>query len=271
MAGSASIGGGRNENGEHDDNATPSMDESRTTTILGLRPWLGSEVLLMDPGTIAESAWIQAALGLVSAYGYPFLLLVSIVENVVVVGLLVPGDAIAVLGGAACASRILALAPTYAAVACGVTLGSVLSYAIGVRGGMALVGRWGERVGLTRARLDSAQQYFDRHGSKTVFVGCFLSGLKNLVPAIAGASRMSFGRFFAYTLTATGLRTAGLVAVGYVFARALDRALLVVREVNLWVGVVTAVAFAFWLGFVLLRRRTRRKGGGKGASPDRGT
>ncbi len=207
-----------------------------------------------------DKEWIQSALALVTAYGYPFLFLASFVENVVILGLFVPGDALAILGGAACAEGVLEITPTFLAVFSGVGLGAVFSYAVGARGGVAFIARWGERARITRERIDAATRYFERHGQKTVLVGCFVSGLKNLVPAIAGASRMAFARFLVYGLAATALRSAGLVAAGYLLAASLDRAIRLVHTLDLAVALVFVVLLAGWIVAIWLRRDRRRSG-----------
>ncbi len=212
-----------------------------------------------------QSNWVQSVAALVTAYGYPLLLLVSVTENVVLVGLAIPGDAVAVLAGAACANAILAPVPTTLVLACGAVTGAVLSYGIGARGGLVLAARWGDRIGLTSGRIASAHRYFERHGSKTVLVGCFISGVKNLVPAIAGASGMRLVPFVAYSVTAAVLRSVGLVALGYGFARSLEQAFVVLHTADAWLAALLGASVVGWIVVWGLRRR-RRGALGKGGA-----
>jgi undecaprenyl-diphosphatase len=197
------------------------------------------------------------ALALVAAYGYPLLFVVSVAENTFLVGLFIPGDAIAIVGGALAATGPLSIAPTYVVVAAGVTLGSLASFWLGFSGGIPLLERWGARARVTRARLDALEAHFQKHGPKTVFVGCLVSGTKNLVPAVAGASRMGFGRFAVFSLLATALRSAIVVGVGYAFGTHVDRALAVAREADRWLlaGVIAGVVLLFAVRRIRAKKR----------------
>ena len=91
-------------------------------------------------------------LGLVSSYGYLFLFVASLAENVFLLGFIIPGDLVVVLGGGL--AQRAGLSPVYAtlAVVLGVLLGSNLSFLIGRHGGNALIERWGERLGVGQKR-----------------------------------------------------------------------------------------------------------------------
>jgi membrane protein DedA with SNARE-associated domain len=97
-----------------------------------------------------------------------------------------------------------------------------------------------------------------------VFVGSFISGLKNLVPAVAGASRMGFARFAAYSAVGSTCRAIALVAIGYVCGANLERAVHVVGSINGWVLVFAAVAIVWGVTHhYVKKRRLAREGGAK--------
>jgi membrane-associated protein len=201
---------------------------------------------------------VARILEVVSVYGYPVLLVTSVAENVFLVGFVVPGDVVVVLGGAIAASRHLVFGSALAAVVIGVVVGSVVSFFIGARGGPALVERWGGRAGIDRPRIEAVEAYFQAHGAKTVFLGSFVAGLKNLVPVVAGASGMSFGRFLVYNLAGAVCRSGALMAIGYVFGANADRAMSVMASLNVWIVAVLVALAAALILFRWLRRRTLR-------------
>jgi membrane protein DedA with SNARE-associated domain len=211
-----------------------------------------------------REGFLQEALALVSRYGYLFLFIASLAENVFLLGFVIPGDLVVVLGGGL--AQRAGLSPLYAslAVVAGVLVGSNLSFWIGRRGGTALIERWGERFGVGEKRVRMAEVYFAEHGAKTVFIGSFISGLKNLVPAVAGASRMGFVRFAAYSAVGSTCRSCALVAIGYLCGANLERAIHVVGSINGWVLVFgfTALAWGVTHHYVK-KRRLAREGGGK--------
>ena len=208
---------------------------------------------------------LQEMLGLVASYGYLFLFVVSLAENVFLVGFIIPGDLVVVLGGGLAQRAGLSPVSATLVVVAGVLLGSNLSFWIGRHGGNALIERWGERFGVGQKRVLKAEAYFAEHGAKTVFVGSFISGLKNLVPAVAGASRMGYVRFAAYSAIGSICRSVALIAIGYVFGANLERALHVMGRINGWV-LALGCALLLWgvTHHYVKKRRIAREGGAKG-------
>ena len=207
---------------------------------------------------------MQDTLALISSYGYLFLFIASLAENIFLLGFIIPGDLVVVLGGGLAQRAGLSLFSACLAAVAGVLLGSNLSFWIGRRGGTALIERWGERFGVGEKRVRFAETYFVEHGAKTVFVGSFISGLKNLVPAVAGASRMGFVRFAAYSAVGSTCRSIALVAIGYLFGANLERAIRVVGRVNGWVLAFGVLLLLSGLTHhYVKKRRMAREGGAK--------
>jgi membrane protein DedA with SNARE-associated domain len=210
---------------------------------------------------------LQDTVALVSSYGYWFLFFVSLAENVFLVGFVIPGDLVVVLGGGLAQRAGLSPVSACLAVIAGVLIGSNVSFWIGHHGGNALIERWGERLGVGQNRVRRAEVYFAAHGAKTVFVGSFISGLKNLVPAVAGASRMSYLRFAAYSAIGSTCRSIALVAIGYLFGANLERAIHVVGSLNGWVLALGISALIWGLTHHHLKKRRALR---EGLQPDAG-
>src|SRR5437867_255849 len=82
----------------------------------------------------------------------------------------------------------LDLAGVIAAAAAGAIVGDTIGYSIGRRGGRALLERHARRFGLYHRRLARAQEFFDRHGGKTVFLGRFVAFLRMFAALLAGVA-----------------------------------------------------------------------------------
>jgi membrane protein DedA with SNARE-associated domain len=208
--------------------------------------------------TVEWMSW-EHILKFATAYGYGFLFVTSVLENTFLLGLVVPGDVVVVLGGGFAAQGRLDATLVTAVVILGVLLGSIFSFWIGRRGGIPLIDRWGSRFNLEPSKIERVHAFFRRHGAKTVFAAAFVSGLKNLVPAVAGASEMGFGRFVAYNAAGSAVRTVALVAIGYACGANLSRALEVTQQANGW---AVAATLALLTGLLALRfvRKKRRAG-----------
>lgn len=139
-------------------------------------------------------AWLIA---LFSRYGYAVVIAAVLLENT---GVPAPGHTVMLAGGALAQQGHLSL---YVLLVCGAlaaVAGDSAGYWIGRRGGRALLVKYGPRFWLTPERLESAEEFFGRHGAKTVVIGRFITGLQTVVALLAGSSGMPWWRFFRYNV-----------------------------------------------------------------------
>lgn len=199
----------------------------------------------MAPQTgIALLDWFLRAL---DSWGYLIVLLFTISENIFVLGSFTPGETVVMAAGFV--SEMGGLNPWLVGISSllGTLVGSNLSYLFGRRGGRAALLRWGGKF-FDEEQIVAAEEYFERHGNKTVLVSRFAAGFKNFVPMIAGVSRMRLWIFELYTLIGALIYTTLMVTLGIVFADNFDRALSVARNIS-WAGLVlllVMLGFLFW-------------------------
>ncbi|HEX6966912.1 MAG TPA: bifunctional DedA family/phosphatase PAP2 family protein [Gemmatimonadaceae bacterium] len=159
-------------------------------------------------------------LHLVTTYGYAGVALLVMLEGL---GFPVPGETALIMAAAFAAQGSLSIVGVVLAAALGTIAGGTGGYLIGREGGFVLLQRYGRWLRLSEARLDTAHQYFHRHGAKTVFVGRFVALLRIVVSLLAGVARMPFATFSTYN--ALGGVSWSLVygGIGYLFGRNLPR------------------------------------------------
>ena len=134
---------------------------------------------------------LERILEFATTYGYGFLFVTSVAENTFLLGLVVPGTWWS-SRWRACRAGSSEATLVAVVVIVGTVLGLMLSFVIGRRGGIPLIERWGSRF---HSSLKGSKEFSvlpparcqDRFGA------AFVSGLKNLVPAVAGASEMGLG------------------------------------------------------------------------------
>lgn len=88
--------------------------------------------------------------------------------------------------------------PVYAATVVGGTLGGVLGYGIGERGGRPLLERMSKGRWITARRIEVGERYFQRHGDKAVLIGRYLPVLCFMGGVLSGTAQMGRKRFLAY-------------------------------------------------------------------------
>jgi undecaprenyl-diphosphatase len=159
------------------------------------------------------------------AWTYLLVGVFAFAETGAFVGLVVPGETVMLLGGAVAGQGatniylLIAIAWFFAFA------GDSTSFFVGRRLGRGFLMRHGPRFGLGPERLERIEDYFDRHGGKTIFLGRFVGFVRAFAPFIAGSSGMGYRRFVPYSILGTGLWVSSALAIGYVFSRNIGTAL----------------------------------------------
>jgi membrane protein DedA with SNARE-associated domain len=171
------------------------------------------------------------------------------------VGAPVPGTTVLVAAAVyAAATHGLPIVGVIAAGAAGVLIGTSVGFGIGRLGGPGLLIWVGRRLRQSEARVQRLRGEFARHGAAWVFVGRFITGIRNVSGLVAGASGMPLMRFLLVS-TLAAIVWATLNALEYYwFGRALSGA-------STWIQVLLVCAGLTWMvvSLNLLRRRTIRR------------
>ncbi|MHB1071312.1 MAG: bifunctional DedA family/phosphatase PAP2 family protein [Gemmatimonadaceae bacterium] len=192
---------------------------------------------------------------LIGTYGYLVLFLLVGIESF---GVPLPGETALVTAAAYAASGRLHLGLVITAAAAGAIVGDSAGYWVGRKGGIALVRRYGGRVGLDDAKLDRAHAFFARYGTRTVFIGRFVALLRSWAAALAGAAAMPYHTFMLYN--ALGGITWAVVfgALGYAFGRNLPRLERYVGQVTLAIVLLAALGTVVLLAMRWFRKNRDR-------------
>jgi membrane protein DedA with SNARE-associated domain/membrane-associated phospholipid phosphatase len=140
------------------------------------------------------------------------------------VGLVVPGETVMMLGGAVAGQGAIDIYLLIAVAWFAAWLGDTTSFFLGRRLGRNFVLDHGPRVGISHERFEKVEDYFGRHGGKTIFVGRFISLVRAFAPFIAGSSGMRYRDFVPYSILGTGLWASAHILVGYFFSRSIETA-----------------------------------------------
>jgi membrane protein DedA with SNARE-associated domain len=160
----------------------------------------------MLPGVFASLA------PLLNSYGYLAVGGLLLAENA---GVPLPGETILIAAAvyAGAGQLNIVLVALIALVAC--IVGDNAGYALGRFGGRRVVLRYGRYVLLTEARLEAAERFFDRHGSKIVTVARFIAGLRQANGVLAGMTGMPWLRFVLFNALGAALWVGTWCTVGY--------------------------------------------------------
>jgi membrane protein DedA with SNARE-associated domain len=133
---------------------------------------------------------------LLTTYGY---LAVFIFVGIESIGIPVPGETMLVTAGIyAGTTGRLSIFWVIVASSAGAIVGDNIGYLVGRTGGYRLLKRYGRYIRLEENRLRLGQYLFDKHGSKVVFFGRFVSVLRIFAAFLAGVNRMRWRRFLVF-------------------------------------------------------------------------
>lgn len=81
----------------------------------------------------------------------------------------------------------------------GGTVGSTLSFYLGLRGGRPLLVKYGRFFGFSIKHLELADRWFERYGEATVFFTRLMPIVRTFISLPAGIAGMNFKKFLLYT------------------------------------------------------------------------
>jgi membrane protein DedA with SNARE-associated domain len=197
----------------------------------------------------------QAVRGVVQDLGYPGLFLLIVLESTMVP---VPSLLVMPFAGYLASQGVFSLPAILAINSAAALTGSLLSYWLGAAGGKPLLLKYGKYVFVRAKDLEKTEQYFARHGGKTIFVGRFLPVVRHLISIPAGIARMSLPPFLALTFLGATLWGGGLMILGYELGSRWEAVASKAKRVDLIIAAgVVLVILAIVIRFMLRRRRER--------------
>jgi membrane-associated protein len=185
------------------------------------------------------------------AAGYYIIAAGVLMERSIFIGLIIPGDLILALGGVYASKHKMNLAAVIAigsaAAICGESIGFWLGRRFGIRvvRHFPFVGRW------LSEKLEASEEFFRKHGGKTVAIGRYATAAGAFIPFSAGVGRMKYWRFLAVDAPAIIVWAIGISIFGYYFGRNLP---FIDKVLSRFGYIVLGLIIVFFLGRWLWNR-----------------
>jgi undecaprenyl-diphosphatase len=154
---------------------------------------------------------------------YALVAVMAFLETGAFVGLIAPGEFTVIVGGVIAGQGTIEIIPLLGLVWLSCVLGDSASFFVGRRLGRQFLERHGPRVKITPKRLELVDEYFAKHGGKTILIGRFIGVVRAVAPFIAGASGLRYRSFLPYSVIGTGLWGTFYTLLGYLFYRSFDK------------------------------------------------
>lgn len=153
-------------------------------------------------------------------------------ECALLAGMVLPGETVAILAGAAAALGRTTLASVLLVVLAAAILGDNVGYAVGRKAGPRLHRRVTNPS--RRQRLARAEARLRLRGGLAVFVGRWTPFVRSVMPSLAGISGMTWPRFVGWDLLGAGSWAVGSVLAGFAAGKSYE-------QVVAWFGTAGSV------------------------------
>ena len=182
------------------------------------------------PGPLELTDWL-------ATWGYLGVFVCVFLGNL---GVPLPEETILIGAGFMAARQVLEPKRLLAVAIISAVAGDSFGFLLGRTGGQRLLERLSGRFAFVHQRYFHLRAFFDRHGSKAVFMARFITGLRFMVGPMAGAAGMRFTRFLGWNVLGAIGWCSLAVGVGYLLGD------------ELWPLIGKVHSGVFWTGLAVL-------------------
>jgi membrane-associated protein len=163
------------------------------------------------------------------------MMLIIFCETGLLVGLFLPGDSLLVTAGLLGATRPefgIQVSTLGFLLMASAIVGDSVGYNIGKFTGPKLFTRQDGLI-FKRKYLKKAQDFYEKHGGKTVMIARFVPIVRTFAPVLAGVGQMPYARFLAFSVSGSILWIWSMLLIGYGLGRTIPGAAQHVEKVIL--------------------------------------
>ncbi len=142
-------------------------------------------------------------------------------ESGLLIGFFLPGDSLLFAAGFLSSAKIPESSQTYlniwiliAIVFVGAVTGDSVGFTFGFRVGRKLFQRENSRF-FNKENLLKAQNFYERHGTKTIVLARFIPVIRTFAPIVAGIGKMNYRTFIVFNVVGGALWSAAIPLAGY--------------------------------------------------------
>jgi membrane-associated protein len=146
---------------------------------------------------------------------YVLLFLIIFLETGLVIFPFLPGDSLLFAAGALLATGSFEPALLFTVLAVAAIAGDTVNYWIGHKLGPSVFKR--NIRFLKKEYLKSAENFYEKHGGKTIVAARFIPFIRTFAPFVAGIGKMNYRRFLSYNVIGGLAWVTAFLGAGYFF------------------------------------------------------
>ncbi|MET0779801.1 MAG: DedA family protein [Candidatus Saccharimonadales bacterium] len=179
-------------------------------------------------------------------------------ETGLLAGFFLPGDTLLFAAGFFAAQGRLNLALCLFVLYLGAVVGNMVGYEIGKRSGHKLFKK-SDSILFHKDNIKKAQDFFSKHGGKTIILARFVPIVRTLSSPLAGMAHMPYGKFMLYNLVGALLWIPSITLVGYWAGKVLGHYINIDHYILPAALLATAATFGISFAHILRDPVSRQK------------
>ena len=179
-----------------------------------------------------------------SILGYLIIAILAFFEAFAFVGLIIPGSVAVIIGGFLVAQGSMDFGDLFIFVAIAAILGDNFSFYLGQKGIISF--KDGNKI-FRPNLLKKGENYFEKHGSKSVFFGRFIGWVRPIVPFVAGVFNLNRKTFLTWDILSGICWAIVHIAIGYFFGQAWRSIALWSARGSIFIGILVIFLILFYL------------------------
>lgn len=161
---------------------------------------------------------LAAIINLFGPFTYVILFFIVFAETGLVITPFLPGDSLLFAVGTLAGGNLLNIVIVYITLLIAAILGDTVNYWFGHHLGARVFSGENSRI-FNKAYLEKTQEFYKKHGGKTIILARFIPIVRTFAPFVAGVGKMHYGTFLFYNISGGFLWVTSLTFAGYFFGR----------------------------------------------------
>lgn len=153
-------------------------------------------------------------ISLIKTFGYLGIFAIVFLESGLLVGFFFPGDSLLFTAGFLASQGFLDITTLIIGCFIFAVLGDSIGYYIGAKLGPKIFIKENSLF-FRKKYLEKAQEFYDKHGGKTIILARFVPVIRAFAPVVAGAGKMNYKKFVTFNLIGGVLWAIGVTSAGY--------------------------------------------------------
>ncbi|MFB5195016.1 DedA family protein [Neobacillus sp. KR4-4] len=193
---------------------------------------------------------VETIINYINIYGY-FVIFLFLFFGIV--GIPAPEESLLFLIGVLSFHHQLSLGLAMLCSILGAFTGMLAAYSVGKFVGFPFIKKYGKYVGITADRWEMVSGKYTRNVRKTILIGFYLPGIRQISPYFAGINNIPFRRFLVFSMIGTFLWTIPFIVGGYFAGKVFH----INPDYVPYVGIVFFFLFSLYMIFKYIKGKRR--------------